>query len=236
LSVPTSSAFSPAPAARAPRGATRLRELVKKIETSDTTRKRKQRARKKITHVFKELRRIAAAAGLRAVTLTLTYRDSADFAQRNISNFFKSARQALKRIGFCLPYIWVLEPASRLHYHALLWLPHSYRIDRARLVRWWPWGSHHIAHCRNVGAWKKYITKMDSISFLPKGANLFGYGGLDSVGKATVRRACLPRWLLAVLPASAHARRCVGGGWVDTTTGEVFVSPYIWTPRGILRL
>ena len=82
----------------------------------------------------------------------------------------------------------------------------------------------------------RYMAKFDSAAKLPKGARLYGYGGLDDVGKMAVSQAGLPRWLLFHLPAGHPARRFPGGGWVDTVTGEIYRSPYIWTPRGaVLR-
>jgi hypothetical protein len=44
------------------------------------------------------------------------------------------------------------------------------------------------------------MAKFDSIAMQPKGARLYGYGGLDEGGKLAVSRAALPRWLLALLP------------------------------------
>lgn len=206
--------------------------LVRKIETSQavSTRKRKNSARKKLTHVIREQRRFAKTATLRAVALTLTYRDSAAFSPKHISSFLDRLRRALKRAGHSLPYAWVLERAGQLHYHLILWLPRSYSLAPAKLAKWWPWGSTWVETCRSVGAWAKYMAKFDGATKLPKRARLYGYGGLDEAGKTAVSRAALPRWLLALLPAHGRARRHPGGGWVDTNTGEVHHSPYVWTP------
>jgi hypothetical protein len=213
-------------------------ELVRKTVTSPAAAsgKRKSAARKKLKRVIREQQRYARTARLRAVALTLTYRDSKPFSPKHISAFLDRLRRALKRIGHILPYAWVLESASHLHYHLILWLPRGYVLDHAKLAKWWPWGSTWLEACRSVKAWGRYIAKFDSTAKLPKGARLYGYGGLDGVGKTAVSRVGLPRWLQALLPAGHRARRCAGGGWADLVTGEIHRSPYVWTPWGaVLR-
>ena len=212
----------------------RFSELVKKIGTSATasSRKRKNTARKKLNRVIKEQCRYAKAANLRAVALTLTYCDTTTFSRKHISAFLGPLRQALKRMGNSMPYVWVLECASRLHYHLLVWLPRGYTLDQTKLSKWWRWGSTWVESCRSVKAWGRYLAKFDSTARLPKGARLYGYGGLDGDGELAVSRAALPRWLLALLPSRHRADRCPGGGWVDMVTGEIYLSPYAWTPWG----
>lgn len=215
----------------------RFAELVRKTGTSATPSaiKRTRSARKKLLRVIKEQHRIAKASNLRAVALTLTYRDSAMFSSKHISRFLDCLRQMLKRAGHRLPYAWVLERAQQLHYHLILWLPRGLTLPPARLEKWWPWGSTWIEGCRSVKAWSRYMAKFEcSPATLPKSARLYGYGGLDDAGRLSVTRAALPRWLLALLPANAAARRTPGGGWVDTLTGEIYRSPYIWTPWGVV--
>lgn len=211
-------------------------ELVNKTGTSATasSRKRKNAAQKKLNRVIKEQSRYAKVANLRAVALTLTYSDAAAFSPKHISAFLDRVRRTLKRLGHSLPYAWVLECASHLHYHLIVWLPRGYKLDQTKLSRWWPWGSTWVESCRSVKAWGRYMAKFVSIAKLPKGARLYGYGGLDEGGKLAVSRAALPRWLLASLPAGHRVSRCSGGGWVDTETGEFHRSPYIWTPWGTM--
>ncbi|WP_081255850.1 hypothetical protein [Pandoraea pnomenusa] len=221
-----------------PASVARFAELVKKIGTSATasSRKRKNAGRKKLNSVIKEQRRYARLANLRAVAVTLIYLDATTFSKKHISAFLDALRQALKRMGFRLPYAWVLERASHLHYHLLVWLPRDYKLDLKKLSKWWPWGSTWVESCRSVKAWGRYMAKFDSTALLPKGARLYGYGGLDEDGKLAVSRAALPRWLLALLPDGHRARPHPGGGWVDLTSGEVYHSPYLWTPWGsVLR-
>ncbi|AXK40770.1 hypothetical protein DWG20_00200 [Crenobacter cavernae] len=213
---------------------TRFAELVKKIETSATpsARKRKTAARRKLSRVIREQRRDAKAAKRRAVVVTLTYSDRATYTKKHISAFVDALRGVLHRLGHRFPYAWVFEKAGQLHYHLMLWLPRGYKLDFARLEKWWPWGSTWVESCRSVKAWERYMAKFDSMAKLPKGARFCGHGGLDEAGKTAVARAGMPRWLTMLLPAGHRARRCPGGGWVDSVTGEIYRSPYVWTPRG----
>ena len=189
-------------------------------------------ARRKLKCVINEQCRQASSAGLRAVAVTLTYRNPAAFASKHISGYLDRVRRILKRQGCGLPYLWVLERATTLHYHLLLWLPRTYKLDPKWISKCWLWGSTWVDGCRSARAWGRYIAKCGGVAALPKGARIYGYGGLDNAGKTAVSRAALPRWILPLLPASHRARRCPGGGWVDCTTGEVFQSPYRWTPWG----
>lgn len=126
----------------------------------------------------------------------------------------------------------MLECASHLHYYLLVWIPRGYVLTPAMLFKWWRWGSTWVQSCRSVKAWGRYLAKFDNTTKLPKGARLYGYGGLDEDGKLVVSRSTLPRWLLGLLPGGHRARRRSGGGWVDMETGEIHLSPYAWTPWG----
>jgi len=171
---------------------------------------------------------------MRAVAITLTYENNDDFSDGQITAFIKTLRSSVARAGGKLMYAWTLERARQLHYHLIVWLPRSYRLDDARLAKWWKFGSTWRESCETVQGWRKYIGKFNCIENLPKKARIFGCGGLDDAGKAAVSRAMLPRWLQAVLPRGHLARRLVGEGWVDLMTGELHASPYIWTPWGAM--
>ena len=211
-------------------------ELVSKNVTSTalSTKKRKKSARRILKHVLKEQRRYAKQNNLRAVAITLTYKTNGKFGSKHISVFLDSIRRALKRKGYSLPYVWTLESEGRLHYHLMLWLPREYKLDLHKLNKWWPWGSNWVENCQSPSAWGCYLSKCESISKLPRGARLFGYGGLDEEGKAAVILAKLPIWLRALLPNTILVRKITGGGWINMETGEWYQSPYIWTPFGII--
>ena len=229
---------SPAAACRQHRtaaSASRFAELVKKTGTSATLaeKKRRAKARKRLLGAIREHRRQARTVGLRAVALTLTFGDDGEFYSRHISDFLDRVRKALKRRSHAvLPYTWVLERGNRLHYHLMLWLPRDFVLDKRKLEQWWPWGTTWTACCRHVKRWGRYMAKFECVGRIPKAARLFGYGGLDESGKTAVQRAGLPRWLQALLPRNGRARRFAGGGWANTETGELYASPYVWTPGG----
>lgn len=216
-----------------PQGKCRLGELVKKIETSATALKKRLRsARKKIKVVTKEHRRLAKTKGLYAAAVTLTYANDAAFCPKHITKFINCLRAKLKRQGHSLLYVWVLERASALHYHLALWLPRGFTLDHGDLKKWWAWGSTWTQACRKVSAWMRYLSKRVDKANLPTSARMFGCGGLDEAARAVVSRAMLPLWLAASLPREARPRRITGVGWTDTTTAVVYVSPWMWTPRG----
>lgn len=208
--------------------------LVRKTATSPAQhRKRMRRLQHKFAKTIKEQRRIAKIHGLYAVALTLTYRPTQMPKGKDISSFLDKLRAKLKRGGKPLLYTWVLECKHAYHYHLMVWLPRGIRLERTLLERWWPHGYFEAEACRSPHRWGKYMAKSETKESLPAGQRLFGYGGLDQAGEDAVRRACLPRWLQQVLPVFSRPQRCRGGGWVDVLTGEVFISPYVWTPRGI---
>lgn len=216
-----------------PRESHRLAELVKKIETSAASLKKRIRTcRKKLKAVTKEHRRIAKAKGLYAVAVTLTYAKDTDFYTKNISRFLECLRSKLEQKSHRLLYAWVLERAGAFHYHLALWLPRGFKLDSKQLTKWWPWGSTWIQGCRKVSAWIHYISKRNCKKDLPKGARAFGCGGLDEQAKETVQHAMFPRWLKALLSPDAKVKRVAKVGWINLETGEVYESPWIWTPRG----
>lgn len=234
--VPTPPVTPPlaSPAVPSLASARRFVKLVSKIGTSphatakDEIRQKKQR-RKKGAHVIKETGRYASALGFRPICITLTYKNNIDFSTKHISAFFDKARRWAKREGFPLPYIWTLERAHQLHYHLTVWLPASLKLDISLINRWWKWGSTWVERCRSIKRWGKYITKfVTGAAFLPKGARVLGYGGIDTPTRQKIARGGWPVWLKALVPLGEHARRLKGGGWVNLFTGEVHFSPYVW--------
>lgn len=214
-------------------GPRRFSELVKKIETSAASLKKRVRiCRKKLKAVTKEHRRIAKAKGLFAVAATLTYAKESDFCAKHITRFLNCLRSKLKRKGHQLLYAWVLERAGALHYHLALWLPRGFKLNCTELAKWWPWGSTWNEACRKVSAWIHYISKRNCKTNLPTGARAFGCGGLDEQAKEAVQQAMFPRWLKALLPPNAKVKRVPKVGWLDMGTGEVYESPWVWSPRG----
>lgn len=214
-------------------------ELVRMIETSAAKkieiRKKINKNKKKSRSTVKEQSRYAKLNHLKAVAVTLTYSDRNEYSKKNITAFINNLRRTLKTYGCSLPYLWALESASHLHYHLILWLPSDFKLEKERLSKWWKWGSTWIESCKSPIGWGRYISKFDCLEKLPRGARSFGSGGLDKVGRTAVARAGLPQWLIKLLPEGKYAVPCSGGGYVNSSTGEIFLSPYVWTPKGIVR-
>lgn len=218
-------------------------ELVNKTVTSaprlilqrlhHALKKRVRRMARKLCAVQKQQQRIAQERGLYAVAVTLTYADDKRFEGKHVTRFIDCLRKKLKRAGHFLPYTWVFERASSLHYHFMLWLPRGFKLNFTDLQKWWPWGSTWCESCTSVTGWRKYLSKGASKANLPHGARVFSYGGLDEAGDNAVAWATLPAWLRRNLQSKALPCRFKGCGWLETDTGEIHMSPFIWTPRGI---
>ena len=214
--------------------AIRFAELVKKIGLSPALRRaiRKSSVRKKVRKILLLQYAQAKASKLCAFAITLTYRSNRDLGPGQMSAFMDSLRRYCQRHG-CRPiYVWSLERAERFHYHLIVWLPHSFTFKPKQLERWWKHGSTWHQKSRNPPGWGKYISEFSSCEVLPPGVRLFGYGGLDEASKMTLARYLLPLWLRKLLPTGHIARRHPGMGWVDPGTGELYRSPYKWTPYG----
>lgn len=209
-----------------------LNELVSKNATSASRlKKRVRHARKTILKVVREQRRFAHTQGLYPVAVTLTYAPGTTPDPKDISRFLTKLRTKLHRIGRKLPYIWTVERSEVNHYHLLLWLPRGFRVDKELLNAWWLNGSTWIERCRNALAWAKYITKPETKSKLPTGMRIFSFGGLDEGGSEALKRSRLPLWLIRIVGSSIRPIK-VRGGWIVPETGEIFQSPYMWTPLG----
>lgn len=215
--------------------------LVKKIETSRSSRNIKgtKQCRKSLMATTQEHQRYARSHDLRAVSLTLTYAEPKHYSSKHISDFLEPQRSAMRRKKLKLCYIWRLErsPDGLLHYHVMLWLKRGEKITKPCLEQRWPYGCTQIEATRSPSAWTKYISKCSKLSgHLPKGARGYGRGGLDEAGTQAVRRALFPLWLKKRVPVTESAKRVKNLGWVNTVSGEVLISPYIWTGSGcVLR-
>lgn len=214
-------------------------ELVKKIETSASfqRRRRLKQQRRKVKALVRINQNQARREGKYAIVMTLTFANDNDFSPKCMRAFTDKFRRWMKRRGYSLQYVWVLERQSRIHYHLVLWLPRGMRVDFDLLAKWWPWGKTWTENCRNPRAWGAYMAKFDSPDgSFRKNTRLYGSGGLDVHAKLEWRRANLPFWLQRILPEGEQARRVRGGGWASVDTGVVYFSPYVWDPLGMLAL
>lgn len=223
-----------------PHSRSRFAELVKKIETSPSLsveqKRRRKKQRAKLRNIITEANRMSVSNKTYALCMTLTYESTDDFQTKNISSFIDKLRRWLRRVHKRqLVYVWALERESCLHYHLIVWLPIGVSLSLDRLSKWWSFGSTWIERCRDVSRWGSYIAKFTKPKKLfLRGTRLYGYGGLDEAAKTAIARKSMPVWLRKLLPFGERARRRKGGGWENLDTGEVYLSPYAWSPRGIL--
>lgn len=163
--------------------------------------------------------------------LTLTYREVGAWDPRHISDLLRSIRQWLKRRGMRLRYVWVAELQQRgaLHYHVVVWLPRGLTLPKPDKQGWWTHGSTRIEWARKpIGYLLKYVSKLDSKSGLgfPRGARLYGCGGLDAFGRAVAQWFNLPHWAREVCDLAGRAMRVQGVGLVERVSGVCLPSPW----------
>lgn len=166
----------------------------------------------------------------RPLFVTLTYRASARWRPRDIADFLKACRERFARKGEPLRYVWVLELTRRgvPHYHVMFWVRASLRLptpDRAGL---WPHGHSQVQRARSpIGYLIKYASKGEGDQRFPRGARLFGCGGLSVENRAHKRWRLIPLYIRVQFNIGDGVRRCRGGGWLSTVTGE-------WRPAATL--
>lgn len=176
-----------------------------------------------------------------AAMVTLTYRPGVRWSPRHVSEFCKRARDSLARSsGDRCRYVWVLEltKAGVPHYHVLFWLPPGVMLPKPDRAGWWPHGSSRVERARNaVGYLVKYVSKgaagLASSSYqLPRGARLFGLGGLSAEARHQKAWRMLPRYIRLQVLAEDRVRRAAGGGWVAPFTGEWWPAARLIHHRG----
>lgn len=186
---------------------------------------------------------VAQLARYRPAMLTLTYRGGVAWEARHVSDLLRHLRQWCARRGAAFRYTWVAEIQEQrkrnepdfhcVHYHILLWLPPALSLPKPDKQGWWPHGLTKIERVRHaVGYIAKYVSKGDDHAPLPKGARMYGVGGLEGEALAEWRHWALPKWLRDQVEPSARVRRRRGGGWLDRDTGECYASPWRVLFRG----
>lgn len=165
---------------------------------------------------------------VKVAMLTLTYRPDANYDARHVTQCVSRIREYLRRRGHGCRYVWVLEntKAGKPHYHLLLWLPRGVTLPKPDKRGWWPWGLTRIEWARSaVGYLAKYASKGTEKPF-PKGARLYGNGGLTKAGRAERSWWLCPNWVREAFGMEHRPTRAPGGGWVSRLTGDWLPSPY----------
>lgn len=187
----------------------------------------------------------------RVLFLTLTYRPDVDPDPRHMARTWDLYRKWCKRIGIDPLYVWVAElhRSGRVHYHAILWVPHGVRVpffDTYRVVgaapaggvgprlmtAWWPNGWANMKPSHNpAGYLAKYASKTGrtvadhDVSF-PRGLRIYGCGGLDEAQRQIKQFINRPAWLAAGTRPEDRLKRVQGGGWIDRDTLDFWPSPW----------
>lgn len=163
--------------------------------------------------------------------VTLTYRPGVRWQREHVSYFVRRLRKWCEQSGVRCRFVWVAELQKRgvIHYHVVLWLPRGLFFTAPDRCGWWPHGMSNVKSVRSsaVGYLLKYASKCESkdVGRFPKGARLYGAGGLSSEDRRHVRYWRAPFWVRDALTGLADIRKVVGG-YVDAVTGEFLRSPW----------
>jgi len=172
--------------------------------------------------------------------LTFTYARVEDWKPSHMRDALGHLRKWLKRTyGLSLRYVWVMETQTRKsgdqigqsapHYHCVVWLPVQCRQSDLEFDTrgWWPHGLTNVVKAKAAVRYvMKYASKFDNAGAFPKGARIYGVGGLGSAGSACRRWINWPAFVQANSSVNCPSRRSVGGGWIIGSTGEWFPSEW----------
>lgn len=167
--------------------------------------------------------------------VTLTYAgDNSDWNPKHVSAFMDHVRKWCGRKGIACRYVWVAELQKRgvIHYHVALWVPRGFVLPKPDKQGWWPHGMTRIEVARAAVPYLlKYLSKGkgDTLGSFPKGARIYGVGGLEHALRRARRWLGLPAFVQARSDTQDDWRRATGGGWISPT-GEHFPSEFarVW--------
>lgn len=155
----------------------------------------------------------------RVAMITLTYREDGMWQEGHVRELLKHYREYFRRYakGQGIPefhYVWVMEltQIGRPHYHVVMWMPKGVKPPLPDDQGWWPHGKTQAIYAHSpVGYLAKYTSKHETKSgrHLPKGARLWGYGGLKMVERGPVAYALAPRWVKKFAHHESHPVRRV---------------------------
>lgn len=166
--------------------------------------------------------------------VTLTYRELSGWRGNHIKEYLRTLRRWLERRRIVFRYVWVLELQRRgaAHYHILVWVPRGIRVPMPDRSGMWTHGLSRVELARQpIGYLMKYASKGGDEVELPRGARIYGAGGLTPNERRIVRWAMLPRYVREVFDFSQRVIRARGGGWMSLTTGE-WISAAYWHAGG----
>lgn len=182
--------------------------------------------------------------GFRCWFVTLTYRGVDDWKPAHLSDAMRRFRHWCKGLGFAPSYVWVAELQQRgaMHYHLAVWLPSHVSMpmwDKSGRGRsaFWQHGMTNRQLARNaVGYLMKYMSKIGKHHEYPKGARVYGAGGLTEPNRKIRSWLNWPQWLKQTHGVGEVVRR--GGVRVVRETGEILEAAFVTlrTVGGLLLL
>jgi hypothetical protein len=173
-------------------------------------------------------------SGGRCWMLTFTYQDVDAWRGNHMRDALTHLRKWLLRaFKWRLKYLWVMETKKRLsgpqigrsgaHYHCVVWVPHQVTLEELKFDArgWWPHGwTNAVKAIAPISYVMKYASKFENAGQFPKGARIYGIGGLDVDGRNFRGWVNLPWFLEGDCCGGGRSRRAKGGGWIIGRTGE----------------
>jgi hypothetical protein len=176
---------------------------------------------------------LTQARGERCWFVTLTYRDGRDWKPEHVSAYLRRLRKWCKAQGARPAYVWVAELQRRgaMHYHVAVWLPKRLALPKPDKSAMWAHGYSQRQLARSAIAYlMKYVSKGESIDAsgrpieYPKGARIYGIGGLGEQAKQCAQWFNLPEWAKRLHGAGELCRKA--GRLVVRATGEILEPAY----------
>lgn len=169
------------------------------------------------------------------VMLTLTYAGSNDdWSPKHLTAFMTHVREWCRRREISCRYVWVAELQKRgvIHYHIAIWMPRGEKLPKPDDQGWWPHGMTRTEVARAAVPYLlKYLSKGagDTLGSFPKGARIYGVGGLEHSLRRARRWLGLPAFVQARSSIDDQWKRSDGGGWLSPQ-GEHFASEFrrVW--------
>ena len=164
----------------------------------------------------------------RVALVTLTYRPDVAWSPLHISQMLKAYREWFRRRKHRFHFVWVVELQGngKPHYHVVMWFPQGMTPPFPDKAGWWPHGhSNAVFAYSPVGYIVKYASKGECQSgiHLPRGARLWGYGGLSMAERGGVAYATCPRWLKSLVHPDSYPRRRIVETKVHRTAAGVIL-------------
>lgn len=193
------------------------------IDLAELNRLRRLSRMRRAVVTAGQLHEEEAPEGSKGAMVTLTYRPEVHWRRQHISECLAAWRTEFR--GDTFRYVWVLEltKKGKPHYHVLIWIPRGRKLRKPDTSEAWPWGMTRVEWARNaVGYLVKYATKGTDDCKFPRGARLYGMGGLTRKSRESVGWSVLPRYIREQVEPSHRVARCPGGGWICKETGEFY--------------